>query len=69
MKEIEIQNPHDQFVRGVFSKPKIAKAFMANYLPSEIVGKLNLDSLKMTQESFVDEDLRLHHTDLLFRLK
>jgi predicted transposase/invertase (TIGR01784 family) len=66
MKEIEIQNPHDEFVRSVFSKPKIAKDFLANYLPSEIVGKLNLDSLKMTQESFVDEDLRLDHTVCCF---
>jgi predicted transposase/invertase (TIGR01784 family) len=65
----EIQNPHDQFIRSVLSKPKLARDFLQNYLPPQVIEKLNLATLKITQESFVGEQLHQHHTDLLFRGK
>ena len=64
----EIQNPHDQFVRATLSDKVMAKSFLENYLPSEIVKKLNLSKLEVSQESFVDEDLQEHHTDLLYQV-
>jgi predicted transposase/invertase (TIGR01784 family) len=65
----EIQNPHDQFVRSLLSNPRLARNFLENYLPEKVVAKLKFDTLELSQESFVDEDLRPHHTDLLFKLQ
>ena len=65
----ELQHPHDHFVRATFSRPEIARDFLENYLAPEIVAKLDFDSLEQRQESFVDADLRPHHTDLLYRVK
>lgn len=64
----EIQNPHDQFVRSTLSDKTIAKSFLENYLPPEIVKTLDFSALEISQESFVDEDLQDHHTDLLYKV-
>ena len=65
----ELQNPHDRFVRVVWSQTEVAASFLANYLPPEVGARLDLATLEVTQESFVDEALRTHHTDLLYRLQ
>ncbi len=65
----QINNPHDQFFRAAFSRPDVAKSFLTNYLSPELAAKINLDSLEITQESFVDEELKAHHSDLLFRFR
>ena len=64
----EIQNPHDQFVRSTLSDKKLARSFLENYLPFEVVEKLDFSELEVSQESFVDEDLQEHHTDLLYKV-
>jgi predicted transposase/invertase (TIGR01784 family) len=64
----EIQNPHDQFVRSTLSDKAMAKSFLENYLPFEIVETLDLTTVNVTQQSFVDQDLQDHHTDLLYQV-
>ncbi len=64
----EIQNPHDQFVRSTLSDKTMARSFLENYLPPEIVGKLDFSEIEVSQESFVDEKLQEHHTDLLYKV-
>jgi predicted transposase/invertase (TIGR01784 family) len=64
----EIQNPHDQFVRSTLSDKTIAMSFLENYLPSEIVEKLDFSKLEVSQESVVDEDLQENQTDLLYKI-
>jgi predicted transposase/invertase (TIGR01784 family) len=65
----EIQNPHDQFVRSTFSDVKIARSFLENYLPPEVVATLDLSAPEISQESFVDAELQEHHTDLLYKIR
>lgn len=65
----QINNPHDQYFRAVFSRPHIAKGFLTNFLSAEMLREINPDSLEATQESFVDEDLKPHHSDLLLRFE
>ena len=64
-----INNPHDYFFRTVFSRPEIAKSFLINYVAPEIAAKFDVETLETTQESFVDAEMKPHHTDLLFRVK
>lgn len=65
----ELQNPHDRFVRAVWSQTETAASFFAHYLLLELVARLDLATLEVTQESFVDEALRAHHTDLLYQVR
>lgn len=65
----ELTNPHDHFFKDLFSRPEVAADFLANYLPPEFVAALDLGSLELIKDSFVDDALRSHLSDLLYRLR
>lgn len=61
-----VSNPHDAMFREVLGKPTNAASQLRAVLPAELAGRLDLDRLARCSGSFVDEDLRWRHTDLLF---
>lgn len=61
-----IPNPHDRFFRHVFSQRDIAADFLHNYLPPAISELLDFSTLMLTKDSFVDDSLREHFSDLLY---
>jgi predicted transposase/invertase (TIGR01784 family) len=63
-----LSSPHDSFFKELFSRPEVAADFLANYLPPEIAAALDLSSLEIVKDSFVDEALRRHLSDLLYRV-
>ncbi len=65
----KVNNPHDQFFRAAFSRLKLARDFLKNYLPPEVVARFDPATLKIAQESFADDNLKSHHTDFLFHVK
>ncbi|NBD36083.1 MAG: Rpn family recombination-promoting nuclease/putative transposase [Chloroflexi bacterium] len=62
-------NPHDHFFRETFSRQDITRDFLTHYLPTEIREHLDLGVLQTVKDTFVDEDLRDHFTDLLYRTR
>jgi len=64
-----IQNPHDAFVKEVFSHKEHAEDFLKNYLPQDICRLIDFDSLTIVKDSFVDEDLKEHFSDLLYEVQ
>lgn len=65
MKNI-INTPHDKFFRRALSDARVAKAFFQQHLPASIQSLVDLDSLQLQKESFVDQHLKLAITDMLF---
>ena len=65
----EIDNPHDKFFKEMFGQPDIAADFIANYLPAEVVGELDLSAPELVKDSFVDANLQEHFSDLLYKVK
>ncbi len=63
-----INNPHDRFFRQTFSDLMLARSFLQHYLPPEVLALLDLDGLTLRQESYVDEELQDHQSDLLFEV-
>ena len=63
----EISNPHDKFFKEVFTSRNGAEEFLRHYLPENVVGLLDLDSLEYTKDTFVDTQLKEYFSDLLFR--
>jgi predicted transposase YdaD len=53
-----ITNPHDKFFKEVFSRRSDAVEFLQNYLPSEILKVIDVQSLEYTKETFVDRHLK-----------
>ena len=62
-----VQSPHDRFFRESFGRPEIARNFLEEYLPAELRSALDLSVLELQDGSFVDEEMRASHTDLLYQ--
>lgn len=60
---------HDHFFRQQFSRRQVAIDFIEQLLPPEIVAELDLATLEISQESFVEKNARLKHTDLVYTLR
>ncbi|MCI0395976.1 MAG: Rpn family recombination-promoting nuclease/putative transposase [Chloroflexi bacterium] len=65
----ELRNPHDRFFKETFSRPEIVRDFVQNYLPAPVVEILDLDTLELQKDSFVDPELQEHFSDLLYRVQ
>lgn len=62
-------NPHDRFFKELFSQLDTATDFIRHYLPEHLVEAIDLTTLEIVKESFVDEELRQYFSDLLLRVK
>ena len=69
MDEHPIRNPHDALFRGVFGDPQRAAELLRSVLPEDVIAAVEWSSLHRIDTSFVDEDLRDHQADLLFRAR
>lgn len=66
MGNIKIQNPHDKMFKETFSNIEVTKSFINNYLPENIIKIINLETLELEKDSFIDEKLNETFSDLLF---
>ena len=64
-----LTNPHDKFFKEIFGQPDLAADFVRNYLPPAIVNALDLASLEVQKESFVDKKLEESFADLIYRVR
>lgn len=58
--------PHDALFRRIFSDPAISAEVLRGLLPAEVAASIDFASLQLEPGSFVDEDLRATHSDLVF---
>jgi predicted transposase YdaD len=61
--------PHDSLFRFVFGKPVHAASELRAVLPAPLVNRLDLASLHPVNGSFVDEELKNRHADVLMRTR
>ncbi len=62
----KISNPHDKFFKETFSHPEVAQDFLRYYLPASVAELLDVSTLELHKDSFVDPDLQEHFSDLLY---
>jgi predicted transposase/invertase (TIGR01784 family) len=65
----DTNSPHDGFFKRLFGDLEVAQDFMQCYLPPEILARLDLATLQVESESFVDPELRKHFSDMLFSVE
>ncbi len=61
-----IQNPHDKLFKKVYSDPKEAASFFEDYLPKELVSRIDLSTLKNENRSYISEEYRDLESDILY---
>src|ERR1700753_505726 len=64
----QVTNIHDAFFKQALSEPELAGRCSRQHLPPEVVEELAPEPPEPLPASFVDEELRQHHSDLLFRM-
>lgn len=65
----QVAKVHDAFFKQVLSDPKLADTFLREHLPADVVGLLGPERPEPYPGTYVDEELRQHHSDLLFRVR
>ena len=69
MADEDLFHAHDRLFRAGLSNPAAAAAFLIDRLPPDVAARIDWNSLKLESGSFVDPDLRLSESDLLFSAK
>ncbi len=64
-----LSNPHDRFFRQVMSRQDVATDFLRHYLPPEAAALVNLSSVQAMADTFIDESLQAHYSDMLFAVR
>lgn len=57
---------HDKFFRAALSDARVARAFFEMHLPAYVKAAVDLETLQLKKESYVDEQLKLSLMDMLF---
>ena len=62
----EIVNVHDRIFKEMFSRKDGARDFFANYLPEDILKRLDLERIEIVKDSFIEKELREYFSDILY---
>ncbi|GGX56031.1 Rpn family recombination-promoting nuclease/putative transposase [Saccharospirillum salsuginis] len=60
------RNPHDRFFCNGMENQAVARGFMQHYLPEKVRAALDLDSLSLEHDSYLDPALRETVSDLVY---
>jgi len=64
-----IHNVHDKCFRKAMADIRVAKDFLEEYLPATIRSLIKLNTLKLRQNNYVDEQLNAFSSDVLYEVK
>ena len=64
-----LSKPHDKLVRETLGRKDTARDFLKNYLPSHLLELINLDSLEISKDSFIEKELKEFYSDILYKVR
>jgi len=65
----EIANKHDATFKEVFSQKRIAKDFIENNIPKEALDIMDMGSLELEKDTFINKELQESFSDIIYRVK
>lgn len=66
---IKIHDPNDRLFRNFLADIKKAKGFLETELPKNIKQQCAFSDISLKPGSFVEKDLKLHFSDILYSIK
>ena len=69
MDESKLPTPHNNLFHYALLHAQAARDLMQTHLPVDLVAALDLDSLELQKDTFVDEELRESYSDLLYSVQ
>ena len=62
----ELNNPHDKFFKRALAIVAIARPMLENFLPKDLLDKLNLDTLEIDPNSYINDELKETFSDIVW---
>lgn len=62
-------HPHDHFFRTTFGQVEIVREYLIQFLPTNILSQIHLETLTEEKTSFLDDQLEETFTDIIYRCK
>ncbi|MCP4347188.1 MAG: Rpn family recombination-promoting nuclease/putative transposase [Desulfobacterales bacterium] len=54
------------FIQETFTHDEIAKSFLNHYLPKSLLKQVDMNTLGIVKDSFIDKELQEHFSDILY---
>jgi predicted transposase/invertase (TIGR01784 family) len=64
----KVVNPHDKVFRQVYSNKENARSLLADKLPDKVLKLVDLDTLEISKDSFIEKELADYYSDMLYRV-
>ena len=65
---LELLNQYNQFIKNTFGNVEMAKDFLNNYFPQSLKQVIDLETLELQMDSFINEERKEWFSDLLFKV-
>lgn len=62
----QVNDPHDKTFRAALANQQVAREFFAQHLPADIQQAIDVKSLQLCAESYIDAELQEQLTDVLY---
>lgn len=61
--------PHDPAYKAFFSNPEMVESLLRDFVPADFVAELDFSTLERCSGSYVTDDLRERHDDIVWRVR
>jgi predicted transposase YdaD len=61
-------NPHDKVFKKTYSDRENACSFLTHYLPDKVLKLVDLNTLEISKDSFIEKDLADYYSDILYKV-
>jgi predicted transposase/invertase (TIGR01784 family) len=65
----KVNNPHDRMIRETLSRKETAVSFFKNFLPEHILKIMDMESLEISKDSFIEKELADFYSDILYKVR
>ncbi len=64
----KITSPHDKLFKNTWSNLEAAHSFLSHYLPEKVLKFIDLNTLEISKDSFVEKELKEYFSDILYKI-
>jgi len=68
-KTARVINPHDKAIKTVFNDLANARSLLYHRLPDKVLKLVDLNTLEISKDSFIEKELAEYYSDLLYKVK
>jgi predicted transposase/invertase (TIGR01784 family) len=67
-KSAGVNNPHDKLFRETYSDKENARSVLSQGLPAQVLKLVDLSTLEIKKDSFIEKDLADYYSDMLYKV-